>query len=85
MRRMKDMQKMGGGSPYMMMGDMPDQFNAVINSNHTMVSKNFEGTEAEDKQKEFAIQAYELGLLSQNLLTGNKLTNFIKRSVDLLG
>jgi len=83
MRRMKDMQKMGGGSPYMMMGDMPDQFNAVINSNHPMVSKILK-TEKEDEQKGLATQAYELGLLSQNLLTGNKLTNFIKRSVDLL-
>ena len=84
MRRMKDMQKMGGGSPYMMMGDMPDQFNAVINSNHPMVSKIL-NSKKEDEQKELAIQAYELGLLSQNLLTGNKLTNFIKRSVELLG
>jgi len=84
MRRMKDMQKLGGGSPYMMMGDLPDQFNAVINSNHPMISKIL-NTKEEDKQKELAIQSYELGLLSQNLLTGNKLTNFIKRSVDLLG
>ncbi|NJN27215.1 MAG: molecular chaperone HtpG [Cyclobacteriaceae bacterium] len=84
MRRMKDMQKMGGGSPYMMMGNLPDQFNAVINSNHPMVSKILK-EEAEEKQKELAIQAYELGLLSQNLLTGNKLTNFIRRSVELLG
>ncbi|MCK5206634.1 MAG: molecular chaperone HtpG, partial [Cyclobacteriaceae bacterium] len=84
MRRMKDMQKMGGGSPYMMMGDMPDQFNAVINSNHPMVSKIL-NTKEEDKQKELAMETYELGLLSQNLLTGNRLTNFIKRSVDLLG
>ncbi len=68
----------------MMMGDMPDQFNAVINSNHPMVSKILK-VETEDKQKELATQAYELGLLSQNLLTGNKLTSFIKRSVDLLG
>ncbi len=84
MRRMKDMQKMGGGSPYMMMGDMPDQFNAVINTNHPMVSKIL-NTKEEKDQKGLATQAYELGLLSQNLLTGNKLTNFIKRSVDLLG
>lgn len=84
MRRMKDMQKMGGGSPYMMMGDMPDQFNAVINSNHPMISKIL-NTKKKEKQKELSIQAYELGLLSQNLLAGNKLTNFIKRSVDLLG
>ena len=84
MRRMKDMQKMGGGSPYMMMGDMPDQFNAVINSNHPMVTKIL-NIKKKDKQKDLAVQAYELGLLSQNLLSGNKLTNFIKRSVDLLG
>ena len=84
MRRMKDMQKMGGGSPYMMMGDMPDHFNAVVNSNHPMISKILK-TEPEDKQKELAIQTYELGLLSQNLLVGNKLTSFIKRSVELLG
>ena len=77
------MQKLGGGAPYMMMGDMPDQFNAVINGNHPMVSKIL-NTKKEDKQKELAVQAYELGLLSQNLLTGNRLTNFIKRSVDLL-
>ncbi len=83
MRRMKDMQKMGGGSPYMMMGDMPDQFNAVINSNHAMISKILK-TKEEDKQKELAMQTYELGLLSQNLLSGNRLTSFIKRSVDLL-
>lgn len=84
MRRMKDMQKMGGGSPYMMMGDMPDQFNAVVNTNHPMVSKIL-NTKEEDKQKELAVETYELGLLSQNLLTGNRLTNFIKRSVELLG
>ena len=84
MRRMKDMQKMGGGSPYMMMGDMPDQFNAVVNSNHPMVSKILNEKD-EAKQKELAVQTYELGLLSQNLLTGTKLTNFIKRSVDLIG
>ncbi|MCK5701891.1 MAG: molecular chaperone HtpG, partial [Cyclobacteriaceae bacterium] len=60
MRRMKDMQKMGGGSPYMMMGDMPDQFNAVINSNHPMVSKILK-TKEEDKQKELAMETYELG------------------------
>jgi molecular chaperone HtpG len=84
MRRMKDMQKMGGGSPYMMMGNLPDQFNAVINTNHPMITKII-NTEDETRQKELAIQAYELGLLSQNLLTGNKLTSFIKRSVELIG
>jgi molecular chaperone HtpG len=84
MRRMKDMQKMGGGSPYMMMGDMPDQFNVVLNSNHSMISKILNEKE-EGRQKELATQAFELGLLSQNLLTGTRLTDFIKRSVELVG
>jgi molecular chaperone HtpG len=84
MRRMKDMQKMGGGSPYMMMGDMPDQFNVVLNSNHSMISKILNEKE-EGRQKDLATQAFELGLLSQNLLTGTRLTNFIKRSVELVG
>jgi molecular chaperone HtpG len=84
MRRMKDMQKMGGGSPYMMMGNLPDQFNAVVNTNHPMISKIL-NTEDVTKQKELAMQTYELGLLSQNLLTGNRLTSFIKRSVELIG
>jgi molecular chaperone HtpG len=83
-RRMKDMQKMGGGSPYMMMGDMPDQFNVVLNSNHSMISKILNEKE-EGRQKDLATQAFELGLLSQNLLTGTRLTNFIKRSVELVG
>ncbi len=83
MRRMKDMQKLGGGSPYMMMGDLPDQFNVIINANHPMTSKILK-TEDENKRKELATEAFELALLSQNLLTGNKLTSFIRRSIDLL-
>ena len=81
MRRMKDMSQLGGQMA--MMGNMPDQYNAVINSNHPMVSTILKSAD-ENQQKELARQAYELGLLSQNLLTGNKLTNFIKRSVELI-
>ncbi|MDZ7608339.1 MAG: molecular chaperone HtpG [Cyclobacteriaceae bacterium] len=84
MRRMKDMQKIGGGSPYMMFGDMPDQFNVVLNTNHSMISKILK-TEEEEKQKELAVQSFELALLSQSLLKGNRLTAFIKRSLDLVG
>jgi molecular chaperone HtpG len=82
MRRMKDMSKLGG-NPMMMMGGMPDTFNAVVNANHSLIGKILK-TKEEDKQKELALQAYELGLLSQNMLTGNKLTKFIQRSVELV-
>jgi molecular chaperone HtpG len=40
--------------------------------------------ENEEKKSQIAKQAYDLGLLSQNMLTGAELTNFIKRSVELV-
>lgn len=82
MRRMKDMSKMGGGG-YAMMGNMPDQFNVTINSNHPIVDKILKA-EAEDKKSELAKQAFDLAMLSQNMLNGADLTNFIKRSVSLV-
>ncbi len=82
MRRMKDMQKNGGGGG-MMMGDMPDHFTASINGNHPVVSKILNAKTDTTKEK-YAKQAYDLALLSQNMLSGTDLTSFIKRSVDLV-
>jgi len=82
MRRMKDMAKTGGGG-YGFMGNMPDSYNVSINGNHVVVQKILKA-EGEDKQVTLAKQAYDLALLSQNMLTGADLTNFIKRSVDLV-
>ncbi|MEM8894264.1 MAG: molecular chaperone HtpG [Bacteroidota bacterium] len=81
MRRMKDMQKTGGGSPFMM-GDMPEMLTVTVNANHKMV-QNIISAEGEDDKKKLASQAYDLALLSQNMLKGASLTNFIKRSVEL--
>jgi len=82
MRRMKDMAKTGGGGMGFM-GNMPDSYNVSINGNHPIVQKILKA-EGEEKQVMLAKQAYDLGLLSQNMLTGADLTNFIKRSVDLV-
>ena len=83
MRRMKDMAKTGGGGGmFMMGGDMPDQYNVAINSNHPLIAKILKA-EKEEEKEQLAKQAYDLALLSQNLLTGAKLTSFIKRSVAL--
>jgi len=82
MRRMKDMAKMGGGGMGFM-GQMPDSYNVSINGNHPVVQKILKA-EGEEKQVMLAKQAYDLGLLSQNMLTGADLTNFIRRSVDLV-
>jgi molecular chaperone HtpG len=82
MRRMKDMAKSGGGG-YAFMGSMPDNYNVAINGNHTIVQKILKA-EAEDQKVKLAKQAYDLALLSQNMLSGADLTNFIKRSVELV-
>jgi molecular chaperone HtpG len=82
MRRMKDMSKMGGGQ-YAFMGSMPDNYNVAINGNHTIVQKIIKADSDEQKVK-LAKQAYDLALLSQNMLTGADLTNFIRRSVELV-
>ncbi len=82
MRRMKDMAKTGGGSPYMMMGDMPDTLSVTVNGNHKMIQQVLNAKEDADKEQ-LAKQAYDLALLGQNMLTGESLTNFIKRSVAL--
>ena len=81
MRRMKDMAKTGGG--YGFMGSMPDNYNVAINGNHSIVQKILKA-ESEDQRTKLAKQAYDLALLSQNMLTGPELTNFIKRSVELV-
>ena len=61
---------------------MPDQYAVSINSNHPLAQKILKA-EAETQQNELAKQAYDLALLSQGMLTGADLTNFIKRSVEL--
>jgi molecular chaperone HtpG len=82
MRRMKDMAKMGGGG-YAFMGSMPDNYAVAINGNHPLVQKIIKA-ESEEQKSKLAKQAFDLGLLSQNMLTGADLTNFIKRSVELI-
>jgi molecular chaperone HtpG len=55
----------------------------VINSNHPLVSKILNEKDG-DKKKNLAKQAADLAMLSQNLLKGEALTSFIKRSVELI-
>ena len=81
MRRMKDMSQLGGGG-MMMMGNMPDQFSVAINANHKLIQKVIQ-TGTEDAQKQLAKQAFDLALLSQNMLQGPDLTSFIQRSLEI--
>jgi molecular chaperone HtpG len=82
MRRMKEMQATGGGG-MSMFGNMPENYNLVVNSNHPLISKILEEKD-ESVQKTLAKQAADLALLSQGLLKGKDLTEFINRSVDLI-
>ena len=85
MRRMKDMARTGGGGGgFNFMGAMPDSYNVAINGNHALVQKILKA-ETEEQKTKLAKQVYDLALLSQNMLTGADLTNFIKRSVELVG
>ncbi|MFT4738456.1 MAG: molecular chaperone HtpG [Cyclobacteriaceae bacterium] len=81
MRRMKDMQAVGGGGP-MMFGDMPVMLSVGVNANHAITQKIL-ATEDKEVQLAYAKQAYDLALLSQGMLTGKNLTQFIQRSVEI--
>lgn len=78
-RRMKDMAATGGMG---MMGNFPEQLSVSINGNHPLVSKLLK-IENKEEQTALAKQVYDLALLSQNMLTGASLTDFIQRSIDL--
>jgi molecular chaperone HtpG len=82
LRRMKDMQAQGGGGGMMMFGDLPLNLSVAVNANHVYTKKIVEAESEEEKVK-LAKQAYDWALLSQGMLTGKDLTDFINRSVDL--
>ena len=83
MRRMKEMARTGGGG-MSFMGTMPDNYNVAINGNHSIAQKIIKA-ETEEQKVKLAKQAYDLALLSQNMLSGADLTSFIKRSIELVG
>ena len=81
MRRMKEMQQVGGGNN--MMGSMPDMFNIIVNTNHELIGKIL-NSKTKEKRNRLIKQGIDLAKLSQNLLKGEELTSFIKRSTDLI-
>ncbi|MBE0647973.1 MAG: molecular chaperone HtpG [Bacteroidales bacterium] len=81
MRRMKEMSALGGGMGYM--GELPDHFNLVVNSNNSLIGNLLLETD-EGKQTSTIKQLFDLALLAQGLLKGKDLAEFIKRSVALI-
>lgn len=83
MRRMKEMQQTGGGGGMNMFGNMPEMYNLVVNGNHALVSEIL-NADSEDTKKRLITQSFDLAKLSQNLLKGEELTSFIKRSYEMI-
>ena len=82
MRRMKEMQQSGGGGMFGT-GNMPEMFNLVINTNSDLISQ-IVNTKTKKKQERLINQSLDLAKLSHGLLKGEELTNFIKRSFDII-
>lgn len=83
MRRMKEMSEMGGGGMASLYGEMPENYNLVVNTNHPLMSEVLkEGNK--DKQTQILSQLKDLALLSQGLLKGEALNSFIQRSIGII-
>ncbi|MDG1517025.1 MAG: molecular chaperone HtpG [Flavobacteriales bacterium] len=81
MRRMMEMQKVGGQGG--MMGNMPESYNLVVNSNHPLVGKILNESDTAVQSK-LAKQTADLALLSVGLLKGKDLTDFVNRSIEII-
>jgi len=77
MRRYREMSALGGGMNFM--GTMPESYNLVVNLQHPLIERI-----RETKDKELVSQVSDLALLANNLLKGEALNEFIKRSVDII-
>ncbi|KGK31040.1 molecular chaperone HtpG [Cellulophaga sp. E6(2014)] len=82
MRRMKEMQQTGGGGMFGM-GNMPEMYNLIVNTNSPLVSEILT-TKTAKKKERLINQSLDLARLSKGLLKGEELTNFIKRSYEMV-
>jgi molecular chaperone HtpG len=83
MRRMKEMNQSGGGGGMFGMGNMPDMYNLVVNTNSPLATTIL-NTKDKPSQEHLVKQALDLAKLSQNLLKGEALTAFVKRSFEMI-
>ncbi|MGB5818124.1 MAG: molecular chaperone HtpG [Saonia sp.] len=82
MRRMKEMQQTGGGGMFGM-GNMPEMYNLIVNTNHELVGEIL-STKTAKKRERLINQSLDLARLSKGLLKGEALTEFIKRSYEMV-
>lgn len=81
LRRMKEMQQTGGGM--FGMGHMPEMYNLIVNTNHELIGEIL-NTKTAKKKERLINQSLDLAKLSKGLLKGADLTNFIKRSYEMV-
>lgn len=82
MRRMKEMSQTGGGGMFGM-GNFPEMYNLVVNTNSDLATSILH-TESEEVKADLVKQALDLAKLSQGLLKGEELTSFVKRNFEAL-
>lgn len=82
MRRMKDMQRVGGGGGMAMFGALPDSYTVSVNANSAVAQRVLKSDD--EAATKLAKQAFDLALLAQGMLKGEALTQFVKRSAELL-
>jgi len=80
MRRFKEMQQY----QTMGMGDMPESYNIIINSNNPLIADKLVKMKSQEKKEKFANYLYKLARLNQNMLSGEEMTEFVKTSVEFL-
>ena len=83
MRRMKEMSQSGGGGGMFGMGNFPEMYNLVVNSNSELATTILQ-TQDKTAQESLVKQALDLAKISQGLLKGEELTAFVKRSFELI-
>jgi molecular chaperone HtpG len=79
-RRMKEMQALGGGG----LGDMGDMYNVVVNTNHPFIAEKLLKLEEGEHRNDLGKHLLNLALLNQGMLKGADLTAFVKKSLEFL-
>jgi molecular chaperone HtpG len=77
------MQQTGGGGGMFGMGNMQEMYNLIVNTNSELVIEIL-NTKTKKKQERLITQSLDLAQLSQGLLKGEALTNFINRSYEMI-
>lgn len=80
MRRMQEMQAMQG----MELGTMGDMYNVVVNTNHELIAQRLLDQEKDEERQALADYLYKIALLNQGMLKGEKLNEFVAKSLSFL-